>query len=130
MQEFLQVAVIGVITVLLTSLLKKRSGELALLLTLTACIVVALILVKMTQPVLDFLSKLRDLAGVDNELMIPMLKTIGIGLLTQICANVCADAGESSIAKLIELCGGILAVYVALPLLEAVIQMIETMGGG
>ena len=130
MQEFLQVAVIGIITVLLTSLLKKRSGELALLLTLTACVVVALILVKMTQPVLDFLSKLRDLAGLDNELMIPMLKTIGIGLLTQICANICADAGESSIAKLIELCGGILAVYVALPLLEAVIQMIETMGGG
>lgn len=130
MQTFLQVAVIGVIAVLLTSLLKKKNGEFALLLTLAACVVIALLLTKLTEPVLDFLRRLRDLAELDESLMTPVVKAVGIGLLTQICANICADAGENSIAKLVELCGSILAVYVAIPLLEAVIKTVETMGGG
>lgn len=130
MEAFLQVAVIGVITVLLSTLLKKKNGEAALLLTLAACVVIALLLTQMVEPVLEFLRKLRDLTGLDETLMTPMVKAIGIGILTQICANVCLDAGESAIAKLVELCGGILTIYVALPLLEAVIDMVETMSGG
>ena len=36
----------------------------------------------------------------------------------------------NAIGRLIEVCGGILALYVALPLLEAVIDTVETMAGG
>lgn len=126
----MQVAVIGVITVLLSTLLKKKNGESALLLTLAACAVIGLLLTKMAQPVLEFLQKLRELANLDTALMTPLLESVGIGLLTQICAGICEDAGEGAIAKLVELCGGILAVYVSLPLLEALLKTVETMGGG
>lgn len=130
MVQFIQAAVIGVITVIVASLLKKTSRELALLLSIAACILISLILLQLAKPVVDFFSKLRDLAGLDKNLMTPMLKTLGIGLLTQLCATVCADADENAVANLIELCGGILALYVALPLLEAVIDMVQTMSGG
>ena len=130
MQEFLQVAVIGVVTVVFAGLLKRNSGELAILLTIGACVLMGVLIVRMTEPVLTFLGKLRNLAGLDTELMTPLLKTVGIGLLTQLAASVCTDAGESAIAKLIELCGGVLAIYLALPLLEAVIDLIQSMSGG
>ena len=130
MQEFLQVAVIGVVTVVFSALLKRNSGELAILLTIGACVLMGVLIVRMTEPVLTFLGKLRNLAGLDTELMTPLLKTVGIGLLTQLAASVCTDAGESAIAKLIELCGGVLAIYLALPLLEAVIDLIQSMSGG
>ena len=71
-----------------------------------------------------------DTTGLDKALMTPMLKTIGIGILTQLSATICADAGENAIAKLVEICGGVLALYVALPLLEAVLDMVEQMSGG
>ena len=54
----------------------------------------------------------------------------GIGVLTQISAGVCDDAKQSAVARLVELCGGVLALYAALPLLEAVLELIETVGGG
>lgn len=130
MELFLQAAAIAVITVVLTSLLKKTNRELALLLTLAACILIGLFFMRLAEPIVDFLSKLRNLAGLDKTLMMPMLKTIGIGFLTQISATVCADAGENAIAKLVEICGGVLALYVALPLLEAVLDMVEQMSGG
>ena len=130
MQEFLQVAVIGVVTVVFAALLKRNSGELAILLTIGACVLMGVLIVRMTEPVLTFLGKLRNLAGLDTELMTPLLKTVGIGLLTQLAASVCTDAGESAIAKLTELCGCVLAIYLALPLLEAVIDLIQSMSGG
>lgn len=130
MELFLQAAAIAVITVVLTSLLKKTNRELALLLTLAACILIGLFFMRLAEPIVDFLSKLRNLAGLDKTLMTPMLKTIGIGFLTQISATVCADAGENAIAKLVEICGGVLALYVALPLLEAVLDMVKQMSGG
>lgn len=130
MELFLQAAAIAVITVVLTSLLKKTNRELALLLTLAACILIGLFFMRLAEPIVDFLSKLRNLAGLDKTLMTPMLKTIGIGFLTQISATVCADAGENAIAKLVEICGGVLALYVALPLLDAVLDMVEQMSGG
>ena len=60
----------------------------------------------------------------------PSLKAVGIGVLTQISAGVCDDAKQSAVARLVELCGGLLALYAALPLLEAVLELIETVGGG
>lgn len=130
MELFLQAAVIAVVTVVMTAMLKKTNRELALLLSLAACVLIGVFLTQLAEPVVSFLLKLRDLAGLDNALMTPMLKTIGIGLLTQLSANICADAGENAIAKLVEVCGGLLALYVALPLMEAVIDMVEQMSGG
>ena len=102
MDTLLQVAGLGLIAVLLGLVLKKGNGVLALLLTLAAC-------AAMTK---------KDEAG--NTVL-------GIGLLTQLTASVCADAGESTVARLIELCGSVLGIYTALPLLEAVLSLLRTM---
>ena len=72
-------------------------------------------------------AELRQLAGLEPALLQPLLRTVGIGLLTQLTASVCADAGESTVARLIELCGSVLGIYTALPLLEAVLSLLRTM---
>lgn len=129
METLVRVGVVGVVAAIFAAVLKKNSKELAILLTLAACAMIALLAAELTEPILRFFSKLRGFAGLDSELLSPVLKTIGIGLLAQLCANVCADAGENAVAKLIELCAAVLSIYISLPLLEAVLQMIETMGG-
>ena len=124
MDTLLQVAGLGLIAVLLGLVLKKGNGVLALLLTLAAC---AAMTVSLAEPVVSFLSELRQLAGLEPALLQPLLRTVGIGLLTQLTASVCADAGESTVARLIELCGSVLGIYTALPLLEAVLSLLRTM---
>ena len=128
MQSLLQIAVIGLLAVIFTSLLRKNNKELAIVLSLSVCAVIGVLLVQLAEPVVDFLKKLRNISGLDEALMQPLLKTVGIGLLSQISANVCADAGENAIAKMIEVCGGVLALYVSIPLLEAVLERMEVLG--
>ena len=126
-QSLLQVAGLGLIAVLLGLVLKKGNGVLALLLTLAACAAMTVSIVRLAEPVVSFLSELRQLAGLEPALLQPLLRTVGIGLLTQLTASVCADAGESTVARLIELCGSVLGIYTALPLLEAVLSLLRTM---
>lgn len=130
MQTFTQVLIIGIIAVIFSAILKKNNRDLALLLSLAACVLIALLLLSLAEPILEFLGKLRSLSGLEQGTMTPLLKTLGVGILTQICATICADAGENALAGLIEVCGSLLALYVSLPLLEAVIDMVETMSGG
>ena len=124
MDTLLQVAGLGLIAVLLGLVLKKGNGVLALLLTLAACAAMTVSIVRLAEPVVSFLSELRQLAGLEPALL---QRTVGIGLLTQLTASVCADAGESTVARLIELCGSVLGIYTALPLLEAVLSLLRTM---
>ena len=124
MDTLLQVAGLGLIAVLLGLVLKKGNGVLALLLTLAACAAMTVSIVRLAEPVVSFLSELRQL---EPALLQPLLRTVGIGLLTQLTASVCADAGESTVARLIELCGSVLGIYTALPLLEAVLSLLRTM---
>ena len=119
MNTLLQVAVIGVVTALLVTLL-----------TIAACVLMTIAVIRLVEPVISFCGKLQTLSGLDDELLTPLIKSVGIGIVTQLCAAFCTDAGENAVARLIELCGGILAIYVALPLLGAVIDMIRTMMGG
>ena len=129
MESFLQVAVLGLLTVIFTNLLRKNNRELSIILSLAACVIIAVILIQLAKPLIEFMERLRSVSGLDKGLLSPLIKTIGIGLLTQISSNICADAGENAIAKLIEVCGGVLALYVALPLFEAVLEMMESLGG-
>lgn len=130
MDNLIQVALIGLLAVIFANLLRKNSKELAILLTLAACALIGVLLIRIAQPVIDFMEQLRNIAGLDKALMEPLLKTIGIGLLTQLCANVCQDAQESAIGKMIEICGSVLALYTAIPLLEAVLKMMEGLISG
>lgn len=130
MAELTKICALGVLCVVLIQLVKKHRAEFALLLSLCAIALLGICLLGLLKPLLTFLTKLQALAGVNSALMEAMLKVIGIGILTQLASTVCADAGENAVAKTVELCGGALAVCVALPLMEAVLELLQTMGGG
>jgi len=73
---------------------------------------------------LDFAEILGDTAGLSPTLLAPVLKTVGIGILTRLASDICKDAGQSAIASTVELAGTVAALYIALPLMQTVFQMI------
>lgn len=108
----------GVAAALCAVVVKQRSPELALLLALAAC----LVLLKGTLPyfetVRDRMEALAGEAGVDPALLAPVGKTVGLAVVTRLAASLCRDAGEESVAALVELAGSAAAVAAALPLLD------------
>ena len=128
-QELLQIMVIGIVAVIFATVLKKNSGEFSLLLGLAAGAVIGILVIKLLEPVLVFALELRDLTGLDQELLEPVLKCLGIGMLSQVCINICTDAGQSAIGKMIEMSSSVLCLYLSLPLFRGVLSLLKGLGG-
>lgn len=122
-----QLSALAMVAALLTVVIKKQSPELSLVLTLCACALGAGLLLSYVEPVLSLARSLAERAQLDGKLTAPLWKCLGLGLLTEISSAVCTDAGQSALAKLVELGGGLLCLVVSLPLLQAVLALIEVL---
>ena len=77
------------------------------------------IVVRQVQPLLDWL---RTLDGYfQGQSPAVLLQVLGIALVAQLAADTCKEAGLSAAATAIELCGRVLALLQALPLLQSLL---------
>lgn len=123
--SILQIGAVAIIGAVCAALLRRSNGELALLLVMAACAVLLLGISGVLREVAALLRELAQLAGVENDLLRPVLKTAGISIVTGLSAQLCRDAGAGSLALTTELCGTVCALYAALPLIEAVLGLIS-----
>ena len=114
----------GVVGSVLSLVIKKNSPEMSLLLALAVALLVVGLGLELIRAVLDFARVLQDAAGLSPALIGPVMKTVGIGILTRLAADICKDAGQAAIASTVELAGTVAALYIALPLMQTVFQMI------
>lgn len=110
---------------LLAVLLKKTSPDMALLLALGVCVAVLAMLGSALEEILSLLRELLDWGGLSAELFSPLLKTVGIAIVSRTGGALCRDAGEGAMAGLVELGGAFSAILVSLPLFRAAWQMLE-----
>ncbi len=127
MELTLKIAAAAVAGALCAVTLRKQSPEIALVLGLTAGMLVLSWAVGLLQEAAEFLTELAELAGVSTELLVPLAKTAGIALVTHLGGSLCKDAGESGIAAALEFAGGAAAICAALPLMRAVLEGLKAL---
>lgn len=81
-------------------------------------------------PVLAFFHRLADMTGLSGAVFAPLFKTAAIGILAQLAGTICRDSGQQALAQAVEICCGFVSFYLALPLLELVLSLLQTMIGG
>ena len=124
MEDMLKIAAIGVAAALCAVVVRKNVRELGLALALAAGAMILAFVLGAVGSVRSFMERLGDLAGLSPAVLEPVMKTVGIALVTKLAAEVCRDAGEGGIASTVEIAGAVLALFVALPLLEAVLDTV------
>ena len=125
----MRLSVVGVTAAVLCAVLRKSTPELAVLLALAAGAGILFLAADALGGALDVLVELTALAGVEDELLRPVVKVVAISLLTRITAEVCRSAGEGGVAAFVETGGTVLALGVSLPLIRAVIMLMGEMLG-
>ena len=73
---------------------------------------------------IGLLRETAETAGVGDGYFAVVLKVIGIAYLTQFGAQLCADAGEGTVAEKIELAGKILMMTAAAPVLIGLLELV------
>ena len=129
MTPFLQISGAVLLAVILVLALKSYCKEISTILAITVCCLTGLTALRYLQPVLEFLKKLEDLGGLDDVMIEILMKSTGIGIITEIANLVCNDAGNESMGKSMQLLGTAVILYLSLPLFQTLIELLQKILG-
>ena len=82
------------------------------------------------EPVTALMADLRRLGRLDSEAVEILLKAAGMGLLGELAATLCADAGEGALGKVLHLMTNAAILWLSLPLFRQILTMIEEVLAG
>ncbi len=125
MTVLVQAAALGLAGALVALLLKKNAPELALALSLAICVMTAGLAAELFAQLRDVIDLAGEQTGLSPAIVSPVIKCVGIGVVTRLAADLCKDAGQSAVASAVELCGAGCAIVTALPLIRSLLQMIS-----
>ncbi len=117
------------ITSVLTLVLSKQQKDISLMLSMAVCAMGIGILASFLEPVMAFLRQLRDLGDLNGDMLVTLLKAVGIGLVSEIAAMVCADAGNGSLGKTLQMVGSGAILWLSLPVFETLMNLIQKILG-
>lgn len=130
MENLFAVCALAMVCAVLYAAVRRVRPDHALAISAICSVMILISAVKLLTPILAFFRNLQDLSGLNAALTAPVLKTVAIGLLTQLAGSFCQDAGEQSLAKSVEVSGMLLAFYTALPLASQVLRLLQELMGG
>lgn len=117
------------LAIILTVNLSGYRKDMAALLTLAVCVMVALVAVQYIRPVLEFVEELEEIGGLDSDMIRILLKIVGIGILSEIAVPVCADAGNASVGKAVQFLAVMVILSLSIPLFRSLIQVLQEILG-
>ena len=118
--DILHLCALAVTAALCALVLRKSVPELALVLGLAAGVLLLGQAMEALAAVRGLMDNLARTAGLSPQVWQPVVKTVGIGIVTKLASAVCKDAGAGGVAAYLETSGTALALFTALPLVETV----------
>ncbi len=122
--EIFQIVAIGIISTILSVLIKNERPEIGIFISLTAGVIIFLFIVTKLQSVIEILIQLANKISIDFVYLSTILKIVGIAYIAEFGAQICKDAGEGVMASKIELAGKILIMVMAVPILVSLMDLI------
>ena len=122
--ELLKLAVLCVACLLPVILLRQKTPEQALLLTIAILAVAMARCLQAGVPLLEEVRALFERAGIETAYVSILLRTLAAALVTRSCADLCRDGGSQALSSAVETAGAVASLAIAMPLLEAVVELL------
>lgn len=127
MEQMWKITAVCLIGSILAVLVKKTGPDVGIAVSVAVIGTVSVMLLRLGGETLSHLRQMLELSGLMPELFRPVVKIMGIALLSRLGSDLCRDAGELAIASLVETFGAFGSVVVSLPLFAAVWDMLRSM---
>ena len=109
--------------------IEKQEKDFALLLAMMVSAMAALVGLSFLKPVIAFLYELEELGDLQSGVLNILLKATGIALVSELGASICRDSGNHSLAQAVKLMGIMAMLSFSLPVLETLMELIQTILG-
>lgn len=120
-----KIALAGIVAVLCALLLKNEKAEYAVFISMAGCLLIFLFGISKLEVILAAINRFQGYLGAGSEYLPVLLRIVGITYLTEFSADLCRDAGFSAVAGQVELAGKLTIMAVSLPILLALLEVLE-----
>ena len=124
MTEILKITAVALVTIIAHILVKQNRPEIAIIISIVGSIIIITMTVSALSSVISSFYNIFEKTGINFDLLTPLFKIISIGYIAEFGANICADAGASSIADKLLFSAKIIILIIALPIVNQVIDMV------
>ena len=127
--DIIKIIGIGLISLIIAITVKQYKPEFAIYISIMAGILIFALAFDKLAEIVRLLTNLANKTSVNNKFINLLIKITGIAILTEFAVSLCKDAGESSVGSKVELAGKVVIFYIAMPVLTAILQLIDTLLG-
>ena len=125
MELIIRIAAVALTGSAVCLILKRSNAELLIPLSAAVCAFALFAAAEVLKPVLAAMDKAKALSGLGEVYFLPVMKCVAIGLITKAAADVCRDGSQTAMAGAVEVGGTAAALFVALPLLQTLLGLLE-----
>ena len=130
MDDFWKTTALVLLTVILSLSLDKMERDISAVMGIVALCIAACAAVTILNPVLNYLVELQRLFHLPDDLISILMKAVGIALVAELSATICADAGNASLGKMLQILGGAAVLTLSVPMFRTLMTIIKEMIGG
>lgn len=123
--DVLKILGLAIISVILIVVLKEQKKEIALIMTIFACVILMLFAMTKMESVIGVIESLINKSGINKDFFLIILKVTGIAYLIEFGKNICIDAGQKAIATKLEMAGKVIILTISLPVISALVNVIS-----
>ena len=124
MIELIKILAVAMLTVFAHMIIKQIKPEIAILITIVGGITIIIMTVGVLSSVVSSFNSIFKTTGVNASLLMPIFKIIAIGYIAEFGANICVDAGASSIADKVLFAAKLIILFISMPIFITVIEMV------
>ena len=119
--DSIQVCLLAIAGVTAITVIRKWNSDFLPLMRLCLAILLSAILLSLTAPLVSYLKNLTESTGLSGYAEF-LFKALAIAILTQFCAELCRESGESGAANGVELAGKAEILLISLPLINEILS--------
>ena len=113
------------IAVILILALRREGREIGQLLSVLACVLVAMVALSYFRPIVNFVQTLKRVGNLNGETVGILLKVVGISVTAEVAALICDDSGNTALGKTLQLLATAVILCLSVPLLNQLLTLIE-----
>jgi len=121
----LQIALLGVVTVLLALQFRNQKPEYEMLICLCGGLLIMGFAISKLGGIMRNIRQMQSYVGLDESYYRILIKIIGITYLSEFASDICKDTGHASVGTFVELAGKLSIMAISMPVILALLDTIQ-----
>lgn len=125
--EIFKIIALALTGVILASLVKTVNKEITIYIIIVTVILIFFSITGTLSRIFEFIEGICSNVTYGKTFFPVILKVLAAAYITDFTAQLCKDSGEGAIGSKVEFAGKVIIFYLAMPVLSAILEMIESL---